>query len=282
VTKPPGELAATRIEPADRWPLIDAREFWRTRRILWVLAQRILKVRYQQTALGIAWVVLQPLILVIVVSVFMGLVLARGQRLDLPFPVFLFPAWVVWRTFNKVVTEGGNSVNANGALVQRIYLPRVFLPVSVTVASAVDLVFLIGALLVMELFYGISPGPGVLLLPILLAILYATALGVAFFFSATTPRYRDMDILTPLVVQTWFWMSPVIYPAVLVPPEYRALYFLNPIAVVIEGFRWAFTQTPPPPLEAWVLGASVAAVLLVSGYVYFRRREPLLADWLGE
>lgn len=282
MAKPAAPVAVTRIQPADRWPLIDIGELWRTRRILLVLAQRILKVRYQQTALGIVWVVLQPLILVIVVSVFMGLVFARGQRLDLPFPAFLFPAWVVWRTFNKVVSEGGNSINGNGPLVQRIYLPRVFLPLSVTVASVVDLVFLIGALLLLLLVYGIAPGPGLLLLPLALAILYATSLGVAFFFSATMPRYRDMDILTPLIIQTWFWISPVIYPAVLVPPEYRALYFLNPLAVCIEGVRWAFTRTPAPPLEAWLLGGGVSLIMLVAGYVYFRRREPLVADWLGE
>jgi lipopolysaccharide transport system permease protein len=282
VAKPAAPVAVTRIQPADRWPLIDIGELWRTRRILLVLAQRILKVRYQQTALGIVWVVLQPLILVIVVSVFMGLVFARGQRLDLPFPAFLFPAWVAWRTFNKVVSEGGNSISGNGPLVQRIYLPRVFLPLSVTVASVVDLVFLVGALLLLLLVYGIVPGPGVLALPLILAILYAASLGVAFFFSAIMPRYRDMDILTPLIIQTWFWMSPVIYPAVLVPPEYRALYFLNPLAVCIEGLRWAFTQTPAPPLEAWFLGGAVAAIMLVGGYVYFRRREPVVADWLGE
>jgi lipopolysaccharide transport system permease protein len=270
------------IVPAREWPVFGFGELWRTRRILLVLSQRILKVRYQQTALGIVWVILQPLALVIIVSVFLGLVIARGQRLDLPFPAFLFPAWVVWRIFSKVISEGGNSVLSNGALVQRIYLPRVFFPLAIALSSLVDLFFLIVAMLVMLFIYGIVPGVGVLMLPVALAIMYAAAVGTAFLFGATSPQYRDMDILVPLITQAWFWMSPIIYPSQSIPENLRAFFYLNPVAVVIDTFRWAFTGTPHPPLEAYVAGASVAALLLVVGFIYFRRREPLFADWLGE
>jgi lipopolysaccharide transport system permease protein len=276
------DLVVTPIEPADRWPLLDAGELWRTRRILWVLAQRIIKVRYQETAVGIAWVVLQPLVLVLIISVFMGFVMDRGQRLGLPFAAFLFPGWVAWRTFNKITGEGGRSVTTNSSVVKRTYLPRVFFPLSVSLASLVDLVFLVLAMLVLVALYGIVPGVGVLALPVLLVILYAASTGIALFFAASSLRYRDMDILIPLIVQMLFWMSPIIYPSVLIPEPYRTLFYLNPLAVVIDGLRWAFTQTPMPPPEAWILGSLTAFVLLAWGYVYFRRREPQFADWLGE
>ena len=276
------ENAPVIIEPAERWPLVNFRELWATRQILWVLSRRILKVRYQQTALGIAWVLIQPLILVAIITVFMGMILARGERFGLPYAVFLFAAWVAWRTFAKVIGEGGRSVSGNGALVQRIYVPRLFFPLAVSVASLVDLVFLMLAQLVLQAFYGIMPGIGVLALPLLIAIMYATAIGVSLLVSASSLRYRDMEILVPLITQAWFWASPVIYPASIVPEQYRMLYYLNPMAVVIDGFRWAFARTPAPPLEAWLLGSSVAGAFLVFGYIYFRRNEPVFADWLGE
>jgi len=236
--------------------------------------------RYQQALLGVLWVILQPLVLVVIISVFMGLVLSRGDRYGLPFPVFLFTAWVVWRTFSKVVGEAGKSIQANGALVQRIYLPKLFFPLSVAAASIVDLIAMTGALLVLLVVYGVAPGSGLVTLPILVLIMYATALGVSFMFAASSVEYRDFEILTPLIIQAWFWMSPIIYTSTAIPERYRALYYLNPIAVVVEGFRWAFTQSPMPPPEAWLLGGASSVVLLVSGYLYFRRREPLFADLL--
>ena len=145
-----------------------------------------------------------------------------------------------------------------------------------------ELVWLHRTLLVLLVVYGLAPGIGLLALPLLLAIMYASAVGVSLLFSSSSLRYRDMDILIPLLTQVWFWSSPVIYSSTIVPEQYRMLYFLNPLVVVIEGFRWAFTQTPAPPLEAWVLGSLSATVLLVSGYLYFRRHEPFFADLLGE
>ena len=276
------DLTPNVIEPADKWPILGFRELWQTRRTLWVLTRRVIKVRYQDTVLGIGWVVLQPLILVLIVSVFMGLILERGQRMDLPFAAFLFPGWVVWRTFSKVIGEGGSSILANGALVQRIYLPRLYFPLSINLASVVDLVFMIMALLVLLLVYGISPGIGLVSIPLAILIMYALQVGVSLIFGALSVQYRDMDLIVPLVIQVWFWSSPIIYATQLIPERYQPFYYLNPIAVVIDAFRWGFTQTPAPPTYAWVEGGVVSAVVLVIGYVLFRRREPLFADYLGE
>jgi lipopolysaccharide transport system permease protein len=271
-----------RVVPAEQWPLLGLSELWQMRRILFVLAQRLLKVRYQHTALGIAWVVLQPLVLVLIVSVFMGFVIDRGVRDGLPFAVWLFPAWVAWRIFQKVASEGGSAVGANGALVQRIYLPRIYFPTAVALASLVDLAFMMAAQLVLQTAYGILPGPGLLMLPVAVVIMYLVALGFSYFFSSSSLQYRDMDIVKPLIMQAWFWMSPIIYPVSRLPEEIRTIYYLNPIAVVVEAFRWAFTGTQRPPPEAWIAGALSASLCFVAGYLYFRRHEPLFADFMGE
>ncbi len=268
------------IEPPGRWPGAALDEMWASRRILWVLARRLVMIRYRNTALGIAWVVIQPLLLTVLISLFLGLIIGRAERLGLPYPVFLFTAWVGWRVFTRVMTQGANSVESNSTLIQRIYLPRMFLPLAVALASLLDFIFMIVALLVMLVVYGISPGVGVVTVPILALIMYATGLGAAFLFSTSSLRHPDIDILVPLLVQAWFWMSPIIYPSAIIPEPWRTVYFLNPMAVVIEGLRWAFTQTPMPPPEAWLLGSASAAVLFISGFVYFRKGEATFSDLL--
>lgn len=280
MSRPAIEPELTAVTPPHGWPGFGLAELWRARRILLVLVRRGLLVRYRQAVLGFAWVIIQPLILVIIVSVFLGLIIGRGERYGLPFPVFLFSAWAVFRVFSRILSEGAGSVAQNGSLIQRIYLPRAYFPLSVGIAAFVDFLALSVALLVMVFFYGLAPGIGMLSLPIILAIMYAAALGVAFFLSAASLRYRDVDFVTPLLTQAWFWASPIIYPSTVVPEQWRNLYYLNPMVVVIEGTRWAFTQTPMPPLDAWVIGASSAGVMLVGGYIYFRRRESVFADLL--
>lgn len=228
--------------------------------------------------LGFLWVVLEPLLLTIIITVLLGLIIDRGERYGLPFPVFLFLAWTGFRVFSRLVNQGGASIRGNGALVDRIYLPRAFFPLSAGVVSLLDFAAMTAALSALLLFYSIAPGIGLLTLPLLLAIMFAFGLGLAFFFSASAMSVPDMDIVRALMVRSWFWLCPVIYPSTIVPEELRGLYYLNPMVVVIEGLRWAFAQTPAPPPEAWILGSLTAVVTLVVGYLYFRRREPFFAD----
>lgn len=280
MTRPASDPPTTLLAPPTRWPGLGLTELWVTRRIIWVLVQRMLLVRYRQALLGFAWIIIQPLVLTIIISVFLGFVLPLGFRYGLPFPVFLFSAWLVWRPFQRILAEGGSSIASNGSLVQRVYLPRAVFPVSVSIATLVDYASLAFALVVMIIMYGISPGIGLVTIPVLLAITYAAGLGVAFFFAASSIKYPDMQFVIPLVSQAWFWASPIIYPSTALPETWRAVYFLNPLVVVIEGTRWAFTGSPAPPLEAWLIGAASASVMLVAGYVYFRQRESVFADLL--
>jgi lipopolysaccharide transport system permease protein len=278
MSRPADDPIVTVLRPPDHWPGFGLRELWLTRRIIFVLVQRMLLVRYRQAVLGFAWIIIQPLVLTIIITVFLGLILGDQTRYGLPFPVFLFSAWLVWRPFQRVLMEGSKSIEANGSLVKRVDLPRAVFPISISIATMVDLLSLALALVVMLMVYSISPGIGLLTMPILVAIMYAAGLGAAFFFSASSLRYADMEFVVQLLAQAWFWGSPIIYPSTAIPEPWRTLYYFNPMVVVIEGTRWAFTQTPMPPLEAWLIGGASAAAMLISGYMYFRRRESVFAD----
>jgi lipopolysaccharide transport system permease protein len=266
------------VVPPPRWPGLGLRELWQTRRILVVLSKRSFRARYSNMLLGVVWVILEPLLLTAIIAVLLGVVLDRGERYGLPYPVFLFLAWTGYRVWSRLANQGGLSIRGNGPLVERVYLPRAHFPLSVAGVSLVDLAAMVGALLVLLAVYGISPGIGLLTVPLIVLIMYAFGIGLAFFFSAASMSVPDVDIVRTLMVRAWFWLSPVIYSSADVPEQWRMLYYLNPMVVVIEGLRWAFAQAPMPPPEAWVLGATTAAITLVVGYVYFRRREPWFAD----
>lgn len=272
------EPTVTVFKPPGRWPGLGLGEMWRMRSVLWVLTRRQFKTRYENMVLGALWVLIEPLLLTVLITVFMGLVLGREDRMGLPFPVFLFCAWVVWRPFARVVNQGGSAIRGNAALVERIYLPRAFFAMSVALVSVLDFIFMVLALGLLLLFYGVTPGLGLLLVPVLLVIMYAFALGAAYLSSAIGMSFPDMEFVRPMLVRAWFWMSPILYPSAAVPEDWRSLYYLNPMVVVIEGSRWAFTQTPMPPIEAWLIGASGAAVALIAGFTYFRRRESFFSD----
>jgi lipopolysaccharide transport system permease protein len=242
-----------------------------------VLARRALTVRYRQTLLGAAWALLEPVLMMIVFTVFFGL-LGRFPSDGIPYPVFYLSALVVWESIAGVVSAGSSSVIANAPLVNRVYFPRSYLPLSTALSNLVDLGAGLVALAVLLAFEGMVPGWQLILAPVAVAIGFVTALGVAFWFSAINVVYRDVRMLLPVLVRLWFFCTPILYPVSLIPPEYQGLYYLNPAAVAISGFRWAVTGTPPPPPEAWVVGVLISTVILVSGYLFFRRREPTFSD----
>jgi len=253
------------------------REAWRYRSICLVLARRNLMVRYRQTVIGVGWVVIQPILLMIVFTVFFGL-LGRFPSDGLPYPVFFFLGLLPWQMVAKIMSEGSTSVVANSTLVTRVYLPRVYFPTSVAMASLVDLAFASVALAIMLAVFGIVPGPMVVIVPVLIATALMAGLGMAYWLSALHVAYRDVGQLLPFLTQLWMFASPIIYPSSMIPEPYRVVYFLNPMALVIGGFRWAFGGAPPPPAYAWALGTSVAGLILVTGYMFFRHREPTFSD----
>ncbi|MFN8619338.1 MAG: ABC transporter permease [Chloroflexota bacterium] len=271
------DLTPTVIRPPARWPGFDLREVWRYRSLCMVLANRLLKVRYRQTVVGVGWAVGQPMLLMIMFSIVFGMI-AKVPTQGVPFPVFYFSGLAIWQAVSKILSEGATSIVNNSQLVDRVYFPRVYLPASVAISSLVDLGCNLIALAVMVLWYGVSPSMGMVTLPILLAVAYASSMGITLWLGALNVEFRDVTVLLPVIIQLWFFASPIIYPAEIVPPEFQTLYYLNPMALAITGTRWAFAGTPPPPNEAWVLGIVVSVLVLVLGYVAFRRRQATFAD----
>jgi homopolymeric O-antigen transport system permease protein len=234
-------------------------------------------VRYRQTVLGAAWTILQPVLLMLVFTVFFGL-FARTPTQGVPFAVFYLLGLVPWQVVSRILNEGSGSVVSNAGLLNRVYFPRVYYPAAVALASLADLLFGLVALAVVLVIFRTAPGAQIVVLPVFVAVALATSLGLALVFSALNAAYRDIAQLLPSLTQLFFFASPILYPSAIVPAQYRLLYHLNPIALVIDGFRWIFAGTPAPAPEYWVAGISMATLMLSGGYLFFRHREPTFAD----
>ena len=244
------ELAASdpriRIEPPRGLFELRVREVWAYRELLYFFVWRDLKVRYKQTVVGVAWVIIQPLLSMGVFTLFFGR-LAKLPSDGLPYPVFYFAALAPWTYFSTALTTATNVVVENQRVITKVYFPRIILPLSSVVSGLVDFGIAFVVLLVMVLGYGLRPGLQAIWLPFLLVLALATALGVGLWLSALNALYRDVKYVMPFLVQFWMLASPVAYPSSLVPAKWRWLYGLNPMAGVIEGFRWALTGHGQPP-----------------------------------
>lgn len=243
------------------------------------LARRNLKARYRQTAFGVIWVLIQPLSLMIVFSIFFGLIAREGFG-GVPYPVFFISGLAIWGPAMKIMTEGSNSLVVNQQLVTRVYLPRALLPVSIMLTAFVDLAFTLVALEIVLLLFGFMPSINYLAIPFLVAVAFTTMLGAGLLLGALNVAYRDVQVAMPFLDRLLFFLSPLLYPAQLVPEQWQPLFYLNPMALVLAGFRWAVAEMPPPPWYAWIEGPVVALLILVVGYVVFKRREPGFADLL--
>jgi lipopolysaccharide transport system permease protein len=266
-----------RIEPPRSLFELRLAEFWQYRELLYFFVWRDVKIRYKQTAIGVAWVVLQPILTMLVFTLFFGR-LAKLPSAGLPYPVFYFAALVPWTYFATALQAATNVVVENQRMITKVYFPRLILPVSSVLSGLVD--FSIGFLMLaaFTLAYHIRPTLAALWLPAFLLLAVATALGVGLWLAALNALYRDVRYVIPFVVQFWMFASPVAYPSSLVPERWRWLYGLNPMAGVIDGFRWAVTGrgTPPGPLLA--ASAAAVVVLLLGGVLFFNRMETQIAD----
>jgi lipopolysaccharide transport system permease protein len=265
------------LRPPSGWVPLRLSELWSYRELVAFLAWRDIKVRYKQTALGGAWAIIQPLFTMLVFSVFFGR-LAKVPSNGLPYPLFALCALIPWQFFATALTQASNSVVAEKQLVTKVYFPRLAVPLSAVLASLVDLVVSFCILLVMMAYYRVMPGPAAFLLPVFVVLAFASALSVSLWLSALNVRYRDFRYTIPFIVQFWLFATPVAYPSSLVPERWRVLYGLNPMAGVVEGFRWALLAGPRPPLDMLGASAAAVAVILVSGLFYFRRTERTFAD----
>ena len=265
------------IRPSKGWVSLQLREFWEYRELLYFLAWRDVKVRYKQTALGAAWAILQPVFAMVVFSIVFGR-LAKIPSDGVPYPIFAYCALLPWQFFAHALTESGNSLVANERLITKVYFPRLVIPLSSLLAGLVDFAIASLVLLGMMVYYGIVPTAAVLTLPFFLLLAVATSLGVGLWLSALNVQYRDVRYTLPFLTQFWLFATPVAYPASLVPEPWRALVGLNPMAGVVEGFRWALLGTAKAPGSVLAVSCAVVVVLLISGLYYFRRMERFFAD----
>ncbi len=276
-------LPVTRVEARKGWIGLNWREFWQYRDLLWFLASRDIKVRYKQTALGVAWAVIQPVVETLIFFFFFHQL--GGINSDGPnYVVFAFAAMLIWKLFESALTQASNSLVSNQQLLTKVYFPRLIIPVSAVLSGLMD--FFISAVLLIPLMIWFKTVPDPLaLLTVPLFIIWAllAALAVGLWLSALNVQYRDVRYLVPFLIRIWFFLTPVIYPASKVPAQWRLLYGLNPMAGVVTGFRWALlgasgvdpSDSPGPMI--WV-SVAMTAILLVGGMYYFRRMEKTFAD----
>jgi len=265
------------IRPSRGWMRLNLRELWEYRELLYFLVWRDIKVRYKQTALGAAWAVLQPVLTMLVFSVFFGR-LAKVPSDGVPYPIFAYCALLPWQLFAYALTESANSLVGSQNLIKKVYFPRLVVPISSVLAGLVDFGISFVVLLVLMLYYRIVPTWAVALLPLFIVLALATALSVGLWLSALNVEFRDVRYTIPFLTQFWMFATPVAYPSSLVPARWRPLLGLNPMAGVVDGFRWALLgQTGAPGPLLWVSIGAVAA-LLFGGLMYFRRMESTFAD----
>lgn len=270
-------LPITIIQPSRGWVALKLREVWAYRELLYFLTWRDIRVRYKQTVLGAAWAIIQPFFTMVVFSIFFGH-LAKVPSEGLPYPLFAYCALLPWNYFAGALDRAGNSLVGSANLISKVYFPRLVVPISAVLAGLLDFAIAFLVLIGMMLFYGIVPTAAVLTLPLFLFMALATALGVGLWLSALNVQYRDVRYAIPFLIQFWLFATPVAYPSSLVPERWRALYGLNPMAGVVEGFRWALlgrSEAPGPLLGVSVV---VVALLFVGGLFYFRRMEKTFAD----
>jgi lipopolysaccharide transport system permease protein len=265
------------IQPTRGWLRLNFRELWEYRELLYFLVWRDIKVRYKQTALGAAWAILQPVMTMIVFSVFFGR-LAKMPSDGVPYPVFAYAALLPWQLFAYSLSESANSLVGSQHLIKKVYFPRLVVPISSVLAGLVDFAIAFVVLLGLMTYYGIRPTAAIVALPLFIILAIATALSVGLWLSVLNVQFRDVRYTIPFLTQFWLFATPVAYPSSLVPEKWRALFGLNPMAGVVEGFRWALLgkATSPGPL-LWVSIAAVV-VLLIGGLAYFRRMESTFAD----
>lgn len=271
------ELPHLRIEPSSGVVPLKVKELWEFRELLFFLVWRDIKVRYKQTALGVAWAIIQPVMTMIVFSIFFGK-LAKLSSDGVPYPIFSFAALVPWTLFSNGLTQATNSIVSSSNLIKKVYFPRLIIPMATVLAGVVDFLLAFGILILMMMFYGIFPTINIIWIPVFILIAVIASLAISLWLSALNVEYRDVKYIIPFIAQIWLFATPIAYSSSLLSEPWRTVYGLNPMVGVVEGFRWALLGTETQPGWMVLVSAIVSLILLISGAFYFRRMEKTFAD----
>jgi lipopolysaccharide transport system permease protein len=266
-----------RIRPTHGWAALNLRELWSYRDLLWILVERNIKVIYKQTALGMTWIALQPLIGAGVLSIIFGRI-AKLPSDGAPYPLFVFCGLTAWNYFSQTAQRSSNSLVNNAQLVSKVYFPRMLIPLSHTFSTLVDFVIMLLMVFIFMAVYRIAPSWRLIAIPGFLFLTAMAATGVALWFSALSVKYRDCNYALPFFLQIWMYASAVVYPASMVSPQWRSLFALNPVVGFVEGFRWSVLgRSALSPTMLWIT-VGMSAFALFSGAFFFRRVERDFAD----
>ena len=275
-----GHIHTIIVQPTHGWATLRLREVWHYRELLYFLIWRDVKVRYKQTALGVLWVVLQPVISMLVFTVLFG-VLLNAPSNGVPYPVFVYAGLLPWLYFAGALARSTTSMVDSRNLITKVYFPRLIVPLTSVLTGLIDFAVGFVVLIVLMLLYGIVPTMAVLLTPLFLLLAMMTAFGFGLWLSALNVRYRDIGYIIPFVIQIWMYVTPVVYSVSLIPERFQFLLGLNPMTSVVSGFRWALlgpaSSVQSSPI-VYVLSLVTTAVVLISGLIYFRRTERTFAD----
>lgn len=276
--KPEPEAKTTTLRPSRGWIALNLRDLWLYRELAFFLTWRDVKVRYKQAVLGVAWAILQPVTSMIIFSVILGYLLKVPTDNGIPYPVFSYVALLPWQLFATALTKSGGSLVGSSNLITKVYFPRLVIPLSSLGASLVDFMFSFLVLIGLMLYYHINLTWNVLWLPFFLLFALVTAFAVGLWLSALNVQYRDVQQMIGPIVTAWMYASPVVYSASIIPSaKWQVVYALNPMAGVIQGFRWALLGTEPPGISLLV-SIGVVLLLLVGGLYFFKRMERIFAD----
>ena len=270
-------LPVLRIRPSKGWVSLKLGELWQYRELLYFLIWRDIKVRYKQTALGAAWAIIQPVMTMVVFSLFFGK-LGKIPSDGVPYPIFSYAALVPWTFFANGLAQSSNSLVGSSNLITKVYFPRLAIPIATVLSGVVDFLLAFVVLVAMMLYYGVVPTANALWLPCFLLLAVAISLGVGLWLSALNVEFRDVRYVVPFLAQFWLFATPVAYPSSLLHEPWRTIYGLNPMVGVVEGFRWALLGTDTRPGPSVAASAVAALLILAGGAFYFRRMEKTFAD----
>lgn len=267
----------TRREARVGWVPINLREIWEYRELLGFYALRDIKVRYKQTFLGFTWAILQPVVTMVVFSIFFGK-LAGLESDNVNYPVFVLGALLPWQLFVYALTQSSNCLVQDADVLKKVYFPRLIMPIASVMAGLVDFVIAFVVLMVVMAYYSVVPSAAVLILPAFVVLVILAALAVGFWLSALNVKYRDVRYVIPFLAQVWMFASPVAYSSSIVPDKWMGVYGLNPMVGVIDGFRWALLGSDPPSVDSLIASTAATLALLLGGLFFFRRTERQFAD----
>lgn len=274
---PDAAVSFVRVQPSRGWAALRLGDLWEYRELVYFLTWRDVKVRYKQTVLGAAWAILQPVLTMLIFSLFFGK-LARIPSDGIPYPLFSLAGLVPWTFFSNGLTQASNSLVGNANLITKVYFPRLAAPLATVLAGVIDVALACLVLLAMMAYYHVAPAPQTLWVPAVLLLVVVTALGTGLWLSAMNVQFRDVRYAVPFLAQIWLFATPIAYPSSLLHEPWRTVYAINPMVGAVEAFRWSVFGASAAPVKQIAVSSLVAVAVLVGGALYFRRMERTFAD----